>query len=33
MCLDHKNPKEDKNKTQQYTSPSGLVIWQRNLNY
>jgi hypothetical protein len=24
----HKNPYENKNKTTQYTGPSGLVIWQ-----
>jgi hypothetical protein len=28
----HKNPYENKNKTTQYTGPSGLVIWQWNLN-
>ena len=28
-----KNPKENKNKTTQYTSPSIPVMWQRNLDY
>ena len=28
-----KNPKEKKNKTEQYTSPPSLVICQRNLDY
>jgi len=27
------NPKENKNKIIQYTGPSSLVIWQRNLDY
>jgi len=26
-----KTPKENKNKTTQYTGPSGFVIWQQNL--
>ena len=31
MCLGHKNPQENNNKTIPYTGPSSLVIWQRNL--
>ena len=33
MCSDHKKPLKNKNKTTQYTGPSSLVIWQRNLDY
>jgi len=33
MCLDHKNPLKNNNKTTQYTGPSSFVIWQRNVDF